>query len=114
LNIPFQLTTVEFFKRVNTLLAEDGVFLLNFIGSLDSAMLAGLHASLGEAFPAVNAFPVNGSGDTKELQNIILAGYKREINSEKLTMEAYSSFRDIPAFTDNFAPVERYTLEMVR
>jgi predicted membrane-bound spermidine synthase len=118
INVPFQLTTVEFFKRVNTLLAEDGVFLLNFIGTLDSAMLAGLYASLGEAFPAVKVYPVTGSGNVKESQNIILAAYKngklgeRDNMIDDWSVEAYSSFRNIPAFTDNFAPVERYTLQM--
>jgi predicted membrane-bound spermidine synthase len=117
LNVPFQLATAEYFKRVRALLTDGGVFALNFIGNLDSAMLSGLYAALGEAFPVVLVFPVNDGSDTTTLQNIVLAAYKSEsVPDRGFPAAEYTGklARNIPAFTDNFAPVERYTLEMVR
>ena len=62
LNVPFQLATVEYFRKVNTLLSDRGIFILNFIGSLDSAMFSGLHAAVLEVFPVVRVFPVEAPG----------------------------------------------------
>jgi len=117
LNVPFQLATVEYFRKLNTLLSENGVFILNFIGSLDSAMFSGLHAAVLEAFPVVRVFPVNDTEDTKTLQSIVLTAYKTAPNG--CSNYPAAEFRgaltySVAAFTDAFAPVERYTLDMVR
>jgi spermidine synthase len=117
LNVPFQLATVEYFRNVKALLSENGVFLLNFIGSLDSAMFSGLYAAVLETFPNVSVFPVEKPEDTKALQNIILTGYKS--GSETGVFFPIAGYQGplthrVAAFTDSFAPVERYTLDMVR
>ena len=113
LNLPFQLSTVEYFSKVNTLLSENGVFLINFIGNLESAMFSGLHAAVKEAFPVVRIFRVN---DTATLQNIIIAAYKNAGQDGKIPINEYNGTltHKIAAFTDAFAPVERYTIEMIR
>ena len=116
-NVPFQLSTVEFFSKVHTLLSEDGVFLINFMGSIDSAMFSSLYASVKEVFPAVMVYPVNEPNDTKALQNILLAAFKTApVNGGNVLIAEYrvTPTNNIPAFTDAFAPVERYTMMMIQ
>ena len=116
-NVPFQLSTLEFFKRVNTLLSDEGVFVFNFMGSLDSAMFSGLHAAISESFPHVRVFPVNEPYNTKALQNIILAAYKSGSHrADSFTIPEYRGalYPETAAFSDAFAPVERYTMLMLR
>ncbi|MBX7207333.1 MAG: fused MFS/spermidine synthase [Verrucomicrobiaceae bacterium] len=71
--IPAQLASREFFKQVREHLAPHGVFLMNVITAVDgpkAELLAGMLATLHEAFPHVHAFPVNGGGG--QAQNVIL------------------------------------------
>ena len=116
LNVPFQLATVEYFRKVKTLLSSDGVFILNFIGSLNSKMFAGLHSAVQEAFTDVKVFLVNEPDNTETLQNIILAVYNSGYGHDNYPIPEYRGafLHEIAAFTDRFAPVERYTLDMVR
>jgi spermidine synthase len=116
LNVPFQLATVEHFSNVKTILSENGVFLVNFIGSLDSAMFAGLNAAVREAFPSVKVFAVNEPDSVKAVQNIILAAWKTGAGEGNFTEPEHLGIaaHRAAAFRDGFAPVERYTMDMVK
>jgi len=56
-SVPYQLTTVQFFENVRSLLADDGVMLVNFIDVVDSGLLLGaLTRTVSEVFPNVAVF----------------------------------------------------------
>ncbi len=56
-SVPFQLTTVEFFEAVRSLLAEEGTLLVNFIDLVESGFLLGaLTRTLQEVFPHVAVY----------------------------------------------------------
>jgi len=79
-------------------------------------MFAGLHATVLEAFTYVKVFLVNEHDNTEALQNIILAVYNSGYGHDNYPITEYRGAfsHKIAAFTDRFAPVERYTLDMVR
>jgi spermidine synthase len=120
IHMPFQLTTTGFTQNVQEILAEDGVFIVNFIGVLDSELFGGIYAALSAVFPRVLVFPVTSPDDAKEFQNIVLIALKNPESENGddpddfplLAHEYRGKIRQAAAFTDTFAPVERYTIEM--
>jgi hypothetical protein len=98
---------------VKTLLTGNGVFIINFMGSLDSAMFASLYATFLAVFPEVKVFLINEPDDTKTLQNILLAASKSGILPSGLP-EYRGAIPQAAVFTDGFAPVELKTMEMTR
>ena len=59
-SVPYQLTTLEFFRNVRALLAPDGVLLVNFIDVVDSGLLLGaLTRTASEIFPNVAVFTLD-------------------------------------------------------
>jgi hypothetical protein len=79
-------------------------------------MFAGLNAAVREAFPSVKVFAVNEPDNAKAVQNIILAAWKTGYGDDDFTAPEHSgvSRHRIAAFRDGFAPVERYTLDMLK
>lgn len=125
-NIPFHLTSVECMKRVHALLEPDGVFVVNVIGSLrgrQSGVFGGIYASIAEVFPSVMIFPASYPDSEYALQNVMIvalgeeAAGKPEWASESEKMARLLAHKwtkpytpGVAAFTDAFAPVERYSL----
>lgn len=125
-NIPFHLTSVECMKRVRDLLQPDGVFVVNVIGSLlgrQSGVFGGIYASIAEVFPTVMIFPTTHPDSEYALQNVMIvalgeaAAKKLEAapGDEKMTRLLAHRWTKpytpkVAAFTDAFAPVERYSL----
>lgn len=126
--IPFQLTTVEAGAKLRSLLKPDGVLIVNIISSVHgpkSGVFHGIYKAFSQSFDTMMIFPVNAS-ETKykyALQNIILAAmsgssapvseatgskYKNLLAHQWL--DTFTPDSTVPAFTDSFAPVERYTL----
>ena len=73
LGIPAHLVTKEFFTEVKRNLAPDGVFMLNYIGTLtgDAPTFTGsLMRTLGEVFPNFKMFAL-AKPDTEARQNIV-------------------------------------------
>jgi spermidine synthase len=119
-NIPFHMTTAECMARVRELLAPDGVFVVNIISSIDDKLFSGVYASIAESFPTVMIFPATFPNDESRRQNIMivaLASSTQPTLPESDYMASLLAHRwtkpfapQIPAFTDAFAPVEKYTL----
>lgn len=125
-NIPFHLTSVECMRNVRALLAPDGVFIVNVIGSLSgpqSGVFGGIYASIAEVFPEVMIFPASYPNGEYTPQNVMIValadasanGQEREPeNGEMARLLSHRWTKSyepkVAAFTDAFAPVERYSL----
>ena len=124
--IPFQLTTVEAGQRLRAMLKPDGVLVVNIISSLyglKSGVFHGIYKSFGQSFGTMMIFPANAP-DPKyagALQNIMLvagdfvpdAGISGDKYASLLSHQSLEPFKPdpvVPAFTDSYAPVERYAL----
>jgi spermidine synthase len=119
-NIPFHLTTVETMRHIRDMLNGDGVFIMNVITSLDSDLLGGIYASIAASFPRIEMFPAIYPNSFSEVQNIMIAAFASDAPNDPKPESDYIagllSHRrktpyepKIPAFTDAFAPVEKYT-----
>ena len=124
--IPFQLATVEAGERLHSLLKPGGVLVVNIISSVygpKSGVFHGIYKAFSQSFGTMMIFPANAPEPkyAGALQNIMLvAGDFVPSTSEP--NGKYSSFLShqwlqpftpdsvVPAFTDSFAPVERYAL----
>ena len=125
-SIPFQMTTVETAQLLRELLVPDGTLIVNIIASIygpKSGVFHGIYKAFSSSFQTMMIFPANAP-DPKyamALQNIMLvcsgtAGnmlaampqYAKLLSHQWL--EPFVPEARVPAFTDAFAPVERYTL----
>lgn len=134
-SVPTHLTTKEFFQTVYAKLANEGVFMMNIIGSLDrqppSVILSEIR-TLQEVFPRVYAFATD-SPDTDAVQNIILVAHKsnrqvlptqefvnghpqeimknlpaKQVNLAAIDWNAY------PVLTDDYSPIDSWTAQLLR
>jgi predicted membrane-bound spermidine synthase len=122
--VPWQLTTREAWKRTYELLDDDGVLVMNVIGSPTderAAFFGALFATIADVFPHTSAFavqdaPVGGISNT-----MIVAAKARDadIVSAALAAEPDLGARVIAGWTprdgtrlltDDFAPVDQYLL----
>ncbi len=126
--IPFQMTTIETAARLRELLNPDGVLIVNIISSLygpKSGVFHGIYKAFSTSFTNMMIFPVNAPGKkyAYALQNIILiamgdtASMVSPETDAKYTsllakqwLEPFMPDSHVPAFSDSFAPVERYAL----
>ncbi|MDR0649328.1 MAG: fused MFS/spermidine synthase [Synergistaceae bacterium] len=120
-NIPFHLTTAECMSKVRDLLAPDGVFIVNIISSIDHNLFSGIYSSIAASFPYVMIFPATYPNDESRRQNIMVVALASEPSHEPEPESAYMEkllahrwtrpfSAKIAAFTDAFAPVEKYTV----
>ena len=124
--IPFQLTTVEAGSRLRALLKPDGVLVVNIISSVygpKSGVFHGIYKAFSQSFGTMMIFPANAP-DPKyaaALQNIMLVAGdsvpEALASGDKIAgllshqwLEPFAPDPVVPAFTDSFAPVERYAL----
>lgn len=126
-SIPYHLTTIEAIEKIYNSLNENGVVLLNIIGSLEgknSRFLKAEHKTYASFFPQVFLFPVWGVDDENLVQNIILIALKSESENifEKENLEFQGFLNNLwdktittklPILTDDFAPVDYYALSLV-
>jgi spermidine synthase len=123
-NIPFHMTTSECMKNIRAMLADDGVFIVNIISSIDGDLFGGIYSSVASAFPVVMIYPAtypNVGGIRQNLMIVALASpnappYRIPDDEYMLSLLAHrwtNAFEPkIAAFTDSFAPVEKYSLSM--
>ena len=109
------------------LLRPDGVLIVNVIASLQgprSGVFHGIYAALESVFPRLLIFPASASDPRYALsrQNLMIVAFRsRELPAvppvpepavvsllEHQWLEGFQAL--VPAFTDAFAPVERYAL----
>jgi spermidine synthase len=126
-SIPFQLSTLEAIQKKYDLLNDGGLVVLNLISALEGRKSQFLKAELAtyrKVFPQVLIFPVMSALHKEEVQNIILVAFKSEvgallISDDQQTASLLERRFDVPLpdgqiiLTDDFAPVERYTNELM-
>ena len=127
-SIPFQMTTIETAEKLRELLKPDGTLIVNIIASLygtKSGVFHGIYKAFNTSFSTMMIFPVlfEEPKYAQVLQNIILVGMGDTASTVSPTpdakisallshqwLEPFVPNPAIPAFSDSFAPVERYTL----
>lgn len=122
--VPYQLTTLETWRRCYDVLDEDGMVVMNVIASPDddrARFFHALYATVDEVFPNVAAFKVQEDGSGR-LQNTIIVAAKDPTldiaEAVKRVAPEYSEHLlagyEPPAgariLTDDFAPVDQYLL----
>jgi len=124
--IPFQLATIEAGKHLRSLLKPDGVLISNIIASVygpKSGVFHGIYKAFSQSFGTMMIFPANAPDPryAYALQNIMLvagdfvpsAPVSGDKYSELLShqwLEPFVPDSVVPAFSDGYAPVERYAL----
>ena len=126
--IPFQMTTVETAAHLREILKPDGVLVVNIIASVmgrQSGVFHGIYKAFSTSFPTMMIFPVTAANKIYALarQNIILVATGQDAttitasNDERFKnllshqwLEPFTPDPAVPAFTDSFAPVEKYAL----
>jgi spermidine synthase len=120
LTVPFELLTKEAFTELGKLLAEDGVVIMNIVGSVTGpgdAYTASIIKTLYEVYPNVGVYQV-GALPKEAIQNLIVVvsksvaiphvPLKSRIHTEVL-YPVEQSFFDRPGalvLTDDYAPTE--------
>lgn len=128
-SIPFQMTTAEAAERIRGLLAKDGTLIVNIIAALygpKSGVFHGLYSAFSQSFPGMLIFPASApeARYAYARQNLMLVALPSDrlpapsaAPEERFSwllahqwLEPFTPDPAVPAFTDAFAPVERYAL----
>lgn len=125
-SIPFHMTTVEAAAAIKKLMKPDGVLIMNVLTSLygpRSGVFHGIYAAFAKSFPVMMIFPATAPEPryVYSHQNIMLVALCSEnpsvppapdvMTALLLANQWRGAFKpEIEAFTDEFAPVERYSL----
>lgn len=126
-SVPTHFTTQEFFELAHDRLSEDGIIVLNLIGSLSRQKPSFLFSevkTLQSVFPNSHVFAATGSHVTDQ-QNVILVGVKGKTTKDQLLARLEESsdpflntlsdkyidlerfdFSSAELLTDNYAPVD--------
>jgi len=126
-SIPHQLATKEAAQKMYGLLSANGVVIMNVISSVegDAGMfLRAEVATMKSVFPKVLLYPVKDPDDPHLVQNIMLVALKSSGKVPYVNADAeLDKFLhhlwindltdDMPVITDDFAPVERYTMSVL-
>ncbi len=127
-SIPFHLTTSEAIAKLYGALTENGVLLINVISGIDGPrgeFLRAEVATLKKYFPQVYVFAVSDAENGYTVQNLMVAALKTKkvpkFYSRDPEMHGYLQHlwikpiaEDVAALTDDFAPVDRYSLSALR
>ncbi|MDR1650373.1 MAG: fused MFS/spermidine synthase [Synergistaceae bacterium] len=122
-NIPFHMTTEECMKNIKAALSDDGVFIVNIISSLDGELFSGIYSGIASAFPVVMIYPATYPNSFAVRQNIMIVALASDEIPNRAPENDYMAsllahrwtnrFEPrIAAFTDAFAPVEKYSLNL--
>ncbi len=120
-SIPFHLTTAECMQRIRDLLKPDGVFVVNIIAAIDGELFGGIYASVAAAFPRVLIFPATYPNSDSIKQNVMIVALADAATPDREAENAWVAALlkhrwtkpyapRVAAFTDAFAPVEKYSL----
>lgn len=121
LSVPFQLTTVEAVRKMNTALADDGVVIINMFSAIegdDGLFFQAQYKTYKEVFPQVFVFTLHPDSTGEGAQNLILVASKSaKISFEDMDEELAELLKNryerplnltVPILTDDLAPVEYY------
>ena len=130
-SVPFHVGTVEAARRMRALLADDGAVVMNIIsaaGGEDGRLFRAIRASFAASFADVRVYAVATADSTDYVQNLMLVARPvtglpetpaaqtpevREMLARRLELPDVAR-DDVPPLTDEYAPVERYALGLVR
>lgn len=118
---PFHLITKETFDKIDSILDNDGIFLINVISNMNKnskiySFLQQIYTQIKNSFKYTNVYKVESSVKDKEtLQNIIIIGYKNKNNYDIRKLKKYLydyKIKDIEEtseiFTDEYSPIEKF------
>ncbi|MBU1567636.1 MAG: fused MFS/spermidine synthase [Proteobacteria bacterium] len=120
-SIPFHLVTVEAIRRLRDALTPSGVVLVNVLASQkgqSSDFYAAYYQTLKTTFAEIRVFAVHNPVDVRMWQNLMLVGFSSPFSAtvpvqaelqEMLANQISPPTKIIAPFTDEFAPVDRYT-----
>jgi spermidine synthase len=122
-SIPFHMTTTECMKKIRAMMSDDGVFVVNIISSLDGELFGGIYSSVASAFPVVMIYPATSPNSSRIRQNIMIVALANADEPYRAPDDDYiasllahrwtNAFEPkTDAFTDAFAPVEKYSLSL--
>lgn len=134
-SVPFQMGTVEAAKELRRAVAPGGALLMNVISAVegpDGRLFRGIYHALRTAFAEVRVYCVGRPDRPDEVQNLMLLAFPEagrmalpapafatdppaaETDSMLSARYAGPVSTDTPALSDDFAPVERYALMLLR
>jgi spermidine synthase len=127
-SLPYQLTTLEAVRRMDSILNESGMVVVNLISAIDGEegkFLRALYRTFRAVFPQVYIFPVSNPDNGGDSQNIVLIGLKTTktftFQSRNEELDTYLGHRwkarvagDMPLLTDDYTPTDRYILEIIK
>ena len=138
-SVPFQMGTVEAARALRRAVAPGGALLMNVISAVegpDGRLFRGLCHALAAAFAEVRVYCVGRPDRPGEVQNLMLLAFPEAVpdaappaadaaagatdppapETDAMLAVRYAGVipADIPALTDDFAPVERYALMLLR
>ena len=123
-SVPYQLTTKDAVEKMYNVLNDNGVVVINIISSIEGdkgKFFRGEYKTYKNIFPQVYVFPVEGIKNGEEIQNIMLVALKSkdkpsfestdsELNEYLAHLWKEEIPNDIPILTDDYSPVEYYTM----
>lgn len=129
--VPYHLTTLEFNRRLHTLLKDDGMYLFNMIDMLDSgAFLAAVVNTCRQVFDQVTVFNTGRASFIRDTFVVICAKQKMILDDLPVRLNASHAYTGIRIentlldglidkhkgilLTDDFAPVENLLAPVVR
>ena len=138
-SVPFQMGTVEAARALRRAVAPGGALLMNVISAVegpDGRLFRGICHALAAAFAEVRVYCVGRPDRPGEVQNLMLLAFPEAVpdaappaadaaagatdppapETDAMLAVRYAGVipADIPALTDDFAPVERYALMLLR
>jgi spermidine synthase len=127
LSIPYQLTTKEAVQKMYDSLSDQGVVIVNIISAFQGDKSKFLRAELAtykSVFPQVYLFRVDNT-DAYQIQNVMLMAVKNSATAKLVSnnAELYSYLHmiyqepiadDLPVLTDDYAPVDYYTMNLLK
>ncbi|MBI4128217.1 MAG: fused MFS/spermidine synthase [Parcubacteria group bacterium] len=125
-SIPYQLTTKEAVQRMYGMLNDGGVVFSNIIASLAGTtgkFLQAEYRTYLEVFPYVLIVPVQDPADAARIQNVMVIAIKSPAKPSLVSadpeLNGYLShlwprrLPYMPILTDDFAPVDQYTIGLI-
>ncbi len=125
--IPYQLATVEAVEKIESMLTPDGVVAVNLISALQgekSKLFQAVYSTHEVVFPKLYVFQVDDETSQDAVQNIIMYALKKDYDYNfSSAQELYQPMlanlyrqkveTSVAVLTDEYAPVDRYVLEML-
>lgn len=135
-SVPFQMGTREAAKALRRAVAPGGALVMNVISAVegeDGRLFRSIWQNLADEFAEVRVYCVGRPGNPEKIQNLMLVALPEKRSTEghmewrsgmspdaeeiaRMADHLYKKPipRDIPPLTDDFAPVDRYTLMLTR